>query len=282
MRYPLITALTLATATGQAATMNEFAQCALVPWATFSSSGILTAVGLTARDEGTIYWSYFDEDGDQLQNGSFFTDNNLLTGIALNQVLDPTLAGIDGFMLFCLDENEDGDIDDDDDAALAANAFYVNINANDVAYVPTLPVLYNNLDDSDPDDWNNSPVDSLPGAAFSDDDIYLQYLADGNPSGGDGTALVIFTTDEPDSQVNMLAAGPDALVNVPVRLPNSRVNVVIVEDIDDLANDPDLLPDGFLRWTVGDNVENAFAFSLVFSPAFGALQTLPGNLDIDP
>jgi len=284
MRYPLLTSLALAVAlpSAHATSMNIFAQCQLVPWATFGPAGVTTAVGLVAKDGGTVEWAYFDQDGDLEQQGSFPVVDNILTGVALELVLDPTLAGIRGFMLFCLDDNDDGEIDGDDGEDLSANAFYVDLDSSDVAFVPTWPVFEEDLDESDPDDWDNSPVDSLAGAAESDEDIYLQYLVDGVRGSGDDTALVIFTTDEPDSQAQMLAAGPDEINNVDVTLPNSRVNVVDVETIDEINNTAGLRPDGFLRYTVGDNVDSAIGFSIVYSPGFGALQTLMGNLDIDP
>lgn len=283
MRYPLFTTLALAAAlpAAQAANMNLFAQCALVPWATFEVGGATTAVGLTIRDGGTVEWAYFNGDGDLLDQGQIPVVDDQLQGVVLDGLVGPGLAGIDGFLLFCLDDNDDGDIDDDDDADLAANAFYVDILDNDVAYIPTWPVFEDDLDDSDPDDWDQSPVDSLIGAAQSDDDIYLQYLVDGNV-GGNGTLLVIYTTDEPDNEVEMLAAGPTQIDEVQVDLPNARVNVVDVEFIDEFSVSPGLLPDGFLRWTVGDEVDYAIGFSIAYSPAFGALQTLLGNLDVDP
>jgi len=284
MRYPLLTSLALAAAlpSAHATTMNVFAQCQLVPWATFGPAGVTTAVGLVARDGGTVEWAYFDENGDLQQQGNFPVDDNSLESVVLELVLDPTLSGIQGFMLFCLDDNDDGEIDGDDDADLSANAFYVDLDSSDVAFVPTWPVFEEDLDESDPDDWDNSPVDSLAGAAESDENIYLQYLVDGQRGSGDDTALFIFTTDEPDSQAQMLAVGPNETNNVNVSLPNSRVNVVDVENIDEINNTAGLLPNGFLRYTVGDNVDSAIGFSIVYSPGFGALQTLMGHLDIDP
>jgi len=283
MRYPLLAplALGLALPAAHATDMNLFAQCALVPWATFGGDAT-TAVGVTVKDGGTVYWAYFDQDGDLRQEGAFGVVDRTLTPVTLSQELDPGLANIPGFMLLCLDDNDDGEIDGDDGTDLAANAFFVDPANNDVAYVPVLPVFDEDLDDADPDDWNNSPVDDLFVGADSDDDIYLQYLVDGDPAVGDFTVLVIHTTDEPDSQVSMQAAGPNEIANVPVTLPNSRVNLVDVESISELTSVNGLLGSGYLRWTVGDNVDNAFAFSLVYSPAFGALQTLLGNVDLDP
>jgi len=284
MRHPLFATLVLASALPAAATadLNRFAQCALVPWASFDAGGRTTAVGLTAKDGGSVVWAYFDENGDRLASGDFTMRDDTLVSMVLDQVLAPTLAEIPGFLLACLDDNDDGEIDGDDGADLAANAFYVDLLFNDVAYIPTLPVYFSDLDDADPEDWDRDPVDNLTVGAASGQDLYMQYFIDGVEDAGDATVVVIYSTDEPDTQITMRAAGPEEIVNVPATLLNSRVNVLDVEAIPAMTDTMGLRGSGFLRWTVGDNVNNVFAFSLVLSPAFGALQTLPAHVDPAP
>ena len=280
MRTLLAVALALAVVVpgAQAASLNIYTNCALLPWGTFGPAGVTTAVGLTSRSDGAVEWAFFDEDGDRQDDGRFQIESDELRGITLDGVLNPALAGTTGFMLFCLDSNEDGVIDSNDAPNLVANAFYVDLNNADVAYLPVWSLPYSALDVDTPEDWDEEPVAIIPLlAAVAGHSLDMQYLVDGTIGTGDNTRVIIFTTDEPSLQVSMQAIGPGGQVGVDVELPNSRLNVVDVESIDEIADLTGLRPSGYLRWSIPVNAGSVVAFSLVSSPAFGALQTLIGN-----
>lgn len=267
----------------QAASLNIYANCALLPWGTFGAPGVTTAVGLTSRVDGAVEWAFFNPNGDRLDSGRFSIDADELAGITLDAVLTPLLANSEGFMLFCLDSNGDEIIDNTDETDLAANAFYVDLPNNDVAYLPVWSVDDGDLDDPDPDNWTSEPLVSISLlAAVPGHELDMQYLIDGTPNSGDGTRIILFTTDETNLQTSMQAFGPGGQTPVDVPLPNRNLNVVDVESVEEFVNLQGLRPSGYLRWVVPANAGSTVAFSLVGSPTFGALQTLIGNWDLSP
>jgi len=280
-----VTSLTLALALvltvpgAQAASLNIYTNCALLPWGTFGPAGITTAVGLTSRVDGIVEWAFFDEDGDRLDDGRFAIEADELTGLTLDLVLSPALSGATGFMLFCLDSNADGLITVDDNGVLVANAFYVDLPNNDVAFLPVWSVTAGNLDEPDPENWTEEPIVDIPLlAAGTGASVDMQYLVDGVVGDGDNTRIVIFTSDEPSLLVSMQAIGPGRQLEVSVELPHGRLNVLDVESIEEISALQGLRPSGFLRWNIPANAGSVVAFSLVESPGFGALQTLLGNV----
>ncbi|MGF1526554.1 MAG: hypothetical protein ACFCBW_07170 [Candidatus Competibacterales bacterium] len=288
-RLLLAVALSSASAALPAADLNFFAPCTLVPSARFTSSGnVDTVVGFTAQRRGRLFWFLFDEDGDRLDRGDFLVeDTNVLVPFSVAQVASPELANRTAiYLLACLDNNDndngDGNIDFEDEAALAGNAFEIDIATNDVAFIPTIDIAVNNLDPDvigdDLDDIDEDPVRSLPVGANDGDALYIQYFIDGQ-AGGDDSFIYLYTTSEPDeSQEVELFSDQVAEREVTLPLPGQRLNVVDVDAVDDISGDSDALPDGFLRWRNID-VNDAFCFIVVESPLFGAVQTLMCNAD---
>lgn len=276
----LIAALSLSASPANAAEMNKFAQCALVPVASFNDNDT-TAVGLTSRSRGVLHWQFYSQNGERLERGNFDVGSDSFTTFALDQEVGSAHKGTIGFLLFCLDDDEDGHIDASDDFSLAANAFMVKLAANDVAYIPTIPIEADNLDPSQRQDniasWQDDPIQTLPaGTARPGDDIYAQYFIDG-AAGGAQSTLYVFATDIP-GRTTFKAIGPAATAQVSVNLGGGRLNVVDIESISGM-DAASLLGSGLLVWSVKNGVSSAFVFTIVSSPAFGATQTILGNLD---
>lgn len=126
----------------------------LVPRATHNGSNIDTVVGLTATAPGTVYWTYFSRNSGHLYDDSFKVTENDLYSFSLAAVLGCNLIDEEGYLVFSFDINckpnqpNDGTCANammNEDGAyptnnLAANSFLVDITANDVIFVPVLPL----------------------------------------------------------------------------------------------------------------------------------------------
>jgi hypothetical protein len=250
---------------------NSFAQCALVPLASFSSDGSSTSVGLTSNSDSTVHWLYYDEDGSLQDSGSFAATQNNLSGFTLALDVSAALADLDGFLLFCADENGDGDIDGGDRATLAANAFRVKRSTNDVIYVPTIPVFENNLQvgNRTVSGWTSSPVVSLPAGGGPGNDMHLQYFVNGIAGDGESTVIHLFSTTAPPTAIDVTVSGPDNnTTTTTLTLPNDHLNVIDLEDIGTFV-DPDFIGSGNILWEIS-GAGSVFAFSVVESALFSA------------
>lgn len=271
-----------ASATVQAAAPNEYDSAQMVPYANFTNDGNLTAVGLIALDSGTVYWAFFDANGNRRANSSFSIQANELHPFIWNAATagGGTLADEPGFLLFAIDTNGDGQITGGDGSDnLGANAFYI-VPPDDVAFIPTVDVDDSELISPNPVNWTIPPVTALPSKfAETGDTVDIQYLIDG-ASGGDDTAILIWTTRQMASTQNMILQDGEG-TSKPIGTPFLADNLNII----DLETDPEVTSgfygDGYVRWTIpngGDsNPVDVFLFSMVSSPTFGAIQTLLPN-----
>jgi len=265
----------------QAASQNNYAVTQLVPYAEFTSGGNLTAVGLIAKSDGTVYWAFFDADGNRRANGSLTILANHLKPFIWNAETPgaASLADVPGFLFFALDTDGDGRFLGVDDYALGANAFYL-VPPNDVAYVPTVEVGPGALTDPSPANWTNNPILSVV-YLHTGDEVDLQYIMDG-ASGGDDTTLVIWTARQMASSQNMtIHDGEGTSKAITVQFLDDNLNLI------DLETNPDVTSgfygDGFVRWAIPNANDAAavggFMFSMAISPTFGASQTLMPNDD---
>jgi len=269
-----------AATTGGAALVNFYDAAQLVPYANFTSGGNLTAVGLLARKSGTLYWAFFDGNGNRRANSSFPIEANELHPFFWNPITagDNTLEGQPGFLLFALDTNGDAQITDADwPVPLGANAFYI-APPDDVAYIPTLNVDYSWLASSSPVSWNDQPVMDVL-SVYTGVTVDIQYYIDG-AHGGDDTAIVIWSPRRMASPQNMTLHNGDRISKpIGVELPNENLNLIDLETNAEVTSG--FFGDGYLRWNVpnasDDDQVTLFLFSMVSSPAFGAIQTLLPN-----
>jgi hypothetical protein len=267
----------------QAADINSFAQCAIVPLASFNLNGSSTAVGLTSNANSRVHWLYYDEDGSLMDSGSFAVTPNVLTGFTLSTEVPPALADLDGFLLFCADQNNDGAINSADGATLAANAFRVKTETDDVIYVPTIPVNENDLQVGNRtiSNWTDSPVVSLPVGGGPGNNLHLQYFVNGVAGDGERTIIYLFTTTAPPVTIDVTVSGPDSnTTTTTLTLANSSLNVINLEDVA-IFTDPDFVGSGNILWPINGG-GSVFAFSVAESSVFSAAQTLMANIDASP
>lgn len=268
----------------QAASMNEY-DVLQATFGMFESSGGVTAVGLTSNAAGTVYWAFFDPNGNRLASGSLSVQQNRLTPFIWDSTTagGTALADMPGILLFGLDTNANGTLEVADGKHLVSNAFFVDIAVNDVAYIPTMNIRGDDIDQPNPSNWTNLPIAILDGAGGKDADtgdvMDMQYLIDG-AAGGDDTNIFIFTTKPVASSQSMTihdGAGASKAITVPFLF--NHLNVIDPEQLADVTSA--FNGDGFIRWTVPSSTSatdiDAFGGIIVESPTFGAAQTLLPN-----
>jgi len=270
--------------------MGEFGQGMLVPRVVHDGMGSTTAVGLVwscpaDTDGGTVYWTFFDANANHVTDGSFPMTQNDRYAFVWQDQAGVGLDGVEGYLVFVADSNNDGALTPADDVCLMGEAFHVYAGSNDVAFVPTFQMIFGdfNAGGGVPNLAAMGPgtITTLNSGAFvslfPSSNLYMQYSI----GGGDATQIVIwsaepiggpgvfYTVDIFDHEQNRKS------LNIP--LPQAALNVV---DPATLVGLPSSFLNGFIRWSVpigpdpdGDG-NGAVSYSLIQSPAFGARQTI--------
>jgi hypothetical protein len=252
---------------------NEYDEGVLVPYALFRSSGETTVVTLANRDPGTVYWAFFDADGARRFGGSFVMPvgggNRLFVLNAQAAAAGASaLAGSAGSLLFALDRDGNGLIDDDDGNHLSGNAVQAQTPDGPFLGLPTLDVNSIGLRDPDPAAWTESAVAVLdttegkvgdPGASLD-----LQYLIDGRP-GGDDTKLYLWSTRPlPTELAARVHNGAGEGTDVTLSLARRQLNEVDLEGVSGIG--PEFVGHGLLRWNVPaveGSVQQVFMFGIL-------------------
>ena len=249
------------------ASLNFYSVAILVPHATFSSSSATTVAGITTNEAGTIYWTFFNQDGGHVDSGNFPVTANQMHPFNWSTEGGASLAGTEGYLLFTIDTNGDGKIDDDDGSSISANSFYVDISTSDVVYIPTVCVVAAGLTTPYPATYEPRPYYGASSSSVLD----MRYYIDGSP-GGEDTEIVVWTVGDPGStqSVTIYDANGNSK-GISVDTPHSRLNIVDPETVTGI---PSSFLDGFARWTVSAGAVYAYSFSIIHSSAFGAIQTL--------
>ena len=138
----------------RAGAMNVYGNGQMVPYVTFTTGGPTSVVGILSKAKGTVYWSFHDGNGNRRHSGSFavqaFELSPFVWGVEGPNAATE-LSGTVGYLVFAIDTNGDGKIDaGDTDFVLSASAFFVDLSANDVAYIPTLWLAHSFLTDPTP------------------------------------------------------------------------------------------------------------------------------------
>ncbi len=249
------------------ASLNSYSVAILVPHATFSSSSATTVAGITTNEAGTIYWTFFNQDGGHVDSGNFPVTANQMYPFNWSTEGGASLAGTVGYLLFTIDTNGDGKIDDDDWSSISVNSFFVDISTSDVVYIPTVCVVAAGLTTPYPATYEPRPYYGVSSSSVLD----MRYYIDGSP-GGEDTEIVVWTVGDPGStqSVTIYDANGNSK-GISVDTPHSRLNIVDPETVTGI---PSSFLDGFARWTVSAGAVYAYSFSIIHSSAFGAIQTL--------
>ena len=270
----------------QAHELGEFGEGMLVPRAYHNGTADTTAVGLVWSceddlDGGTVYWTFFDVNSNHVTDGQIpMTQNDRYAFVWANES-GVGLEGVEGYLVFVADSDNDGALTIDDQQCLMGEAFHVVSAEADVAFVPTWQILFNDFNAGagvpDLTAMTATTVSDLGTGAFDGANTYLHYSI----GGGDTTEVVVWSAEA--------IGGPGVVYTVNIYddeqnrksvnlvLPNEELNVVDPRTIVGL---PASFLNGFILWNVpagpdpeGDG-NGVATYSVIHSPAFGARQTI--------
>lgn len=269
---------------------SEFAPGVLVPHALWADGVTSTAIGLTDACGGGVYWTFFDVNTKHIIDGFFFTSPNDWVAFAHSDTIGDVAGGFNngpkfpgdtqlGYYVFVHNSAVAGDGDlalgFSDAPCLAGNAFQLFPGRDDVAYIPAIPLYGDDLQEGDNvNDMDEQSVKGLrAGAQANDGDlIYLNYVDDADESN-----IVIWSAQDVSGSRTVFIYDTDQNVaSTTLTLPNKELNVVDSKTI----NKPIGFTAGFIRWdlstlqSVSENEDGIASFSVIFSDAFGATQTV--------
>lgn len=268
---------------------GEFAAGVVVPHALYKAGETSTAIGITAACEGTVYWTFFDKDTKHIIDGEFnvsaddwvqFRHDEVIGDVAGKFNKGPQFSGLGGMLGYYLFvhsiavNSSDKLIGASDAPCVTAGAWQIFPAADDIAYIPTLPVDTKGLvRGDDVTDLGPSSLRYVRGAAKAkyDDILYLNYADDAGVSdiviwsaqSVKGTYTVnVYNTDQQRASTNLV-------------LGNAELNVLDSKDI----RKPTTFKVGFIKWDLGDSgvldgeEDSIVSFSLI-GPAGKSLQTV--------
>lgn len=292
-KIAIAAAVTAALSAGvaQAYQVGTFSNGFVVPNVIHNGAADTTAVGIISAQAAAVYWTFFDQNSEHVTDGCFEVTANDFRSFVWAQESGVGLEGRRGYLVFAADaagaadrapqcNGGEGFVSGDQDgapAAVSANAFQVNTAARDVAFVPVIDghlTIGGDLTTMGPLSLN-----AVGGAANGGETMYMRYFIDGR-AGGDDTQIVVWSTGDlrnPDGTpgnytVNIYDDAQNRR-SVTISLANAELNVINPEQI---VGRPADFTDGFITWATPATAGSVFSYSIVNSPAFGAVQTLLG------
>ncbi len=270
----------------QAYDIAEIDNGLLVPRAIHNGAADTTAVGLlwscefdVDTDGGTVYWTFFDVNSEHVTDGQIpMTQNDRYAFVWANES-GVGLEGMEGYLVFVADSDNDGALTVDDQSCLSGEAFHVTTADNDVAFVPTWPLSFGGFNDgagvSDLTAMTRTTVTTGFAMATDGEPLFLMYSI----GGGDTTEIVLWSADPIDgSHTVNIFDDEENRKSVNLELPNEELNVV---DPSAIVGLPATFVNGFLQFFVpnindedGDGGNGMVSYSVIHSPAFGARQTI--------
>lgn len=275
-----------------ATTVSEFSNGFLVPYVTFNANSD-TAIGVTSCAAGNVYWTFFDQDSQHVQDDSFPVTKNDQEGIIWSNVAGAGLQGELGYMVFVLDDRglsdpppgshqiPDGGLSQSDTPCLAGSAFQLYHGSNQAAYIPTPPLSLADFNNGGGvpalNQLSGTTVTGLEAGAQIGDTIYNRYWIDNTP-GAPNTSIVLWSAQDLSGQhtVFMYDSAQDE-TSVTIDLGNKELNILDPETIK--GRNPNFT-DGFITFTVPQNPSDTkdpgngvLSFSLLDAGPYG-MQTI--------
>jgi len=275
----------LSAGVAQAYQVGTFSNGFVVPNVIHNGPSDTTAVGIIGLSKVgdavdhpfSVYWTFFDQDSQHQTDGCFPMTNNDFHSFVWANEAGTGYEGKRGYLLFAVsaDQNCKGDAKPTGDATISASAFQVNTAAQDVAFVPVVdgPLTLVGDDNANLTTLDGNSLTKIKGAASGGTTMYMRYAIDGK-AGGDDTRIVVWSTGSQKGTHTVNIYNDNQL--------RKSVNFVLAHDELDwfdpeqVAGRPADYTDGFIAWAVPTSISSVFTYSVVSSPAFGAVQTLLG------
>ena len=301
-------ATVLCAGAAQAYTVGTFSNGVVVPNVIHNGPTNTTAVGLINRSGAgavrAVYWTFFDQDSNHVTDGCFPMTDSDFQPFVWSSESGTGLEGQRGYLVFalgtsftgitaataCSAASAAGIAAPGANARLAANAFQVDATNKDVAYIPVVDgplTLAGNLTTLGP-----TSLTLAAGAAAVGQVMNMRYFIDGATGGTDTLIAVWSTGDQRGTHTVNMFDDKQARKSVNFKLDHTEFDWFNPETI---PGRPAGFVDGFIEWNTGvvpgdyltlpgAAAANAlatargsvFTFSVINSPAFGAMQTVLG------
>ena len=276
----------------QAYTVGTFSNGFVVPNVIHDANGT-TAVGLISKGAGCVFWTFFDRNSEHKTDGVFTMTNNQFTPFVWSANSGLDMSGQRGYLVFTAGLQTAAGCETAPSAtpgiAISGNAFHVMPGSSDVAYVPVIdgPIDLSgvtNLADMGPDSINRVEGAVVLDSATSAAEFNMRYFID-NQVGGNDTNIVVWSTgNQKRAHTVFMYNDRQAVKSVNFELGYTELDFFNVETI---QGRPANFVDGFIRWNVtrdsfatGSSVPSTVSvmtYSVITSPAFGAVQTMLGS-----
>ena len=298
-------ATVLCAGAAQAYTVGTFSNGVVVPNVIHNGPTDTTAVGLINRSGAgavrAVYWTFFDQDSNHVTDGCFPMTDSDYQPFVWSSESGTGLEGQRGYLVFALGTSFTGmtaatacsaqsSAAIDTGGRLAANAFQVDATNKDVAYIPVVDgdlTLAGNLTTLGP-----TSLTLAAGAAPVGDVMNMRYFIDGATGGTDTLIAVWSTGDQRGTHTVNMFDDKQGRKSVNFKLDHTELDWFNPETI---PGRPAGFVDGFIEWNTGtapgDYLSlpgavagnelaaaggSVFTFSVINSPAFGAVQTVLG------
>lgn len=301
-------ATVLCAGAAQAYTVGTFSNGVVVPNVIHNGPTDTTAVGLINRSGGirAVYWTFFDQDSNHVTDGCFPMTDSDYQPFVWSSESGTGLAGQRGYLVFalgttaatatvataCSAASAVGIAAPGAGARLAANAFQVDATNKDVAYIPVIDGDLTLAAGSNLTTLGPTSLVSAVGAATVGDVMNMRYFIDGATGGTDTLIAVWSTGDQRGTHTVNMFDDKQARKSVNFKLDHRELDWFNPETI---PGRPAGFVDGFIEWNTGtvpgdyltlpgavagNDLATAggsvFTFSVINSPAFGAMQTVLG------
>jgi len=269
----------LSAGVAQAYTVGTFSNGFVVPNVIHNGPSDTTTVGIIARQATAVYWTFFNQDSGHVTDGCFaMTANDFHPFVWANEA-GVGLEGQRGYLLFAASSdtvcNSGGPLATGN--VVAANAFQVNTAAQDVAFVPVIDGPLTIAPGAGLTTLDANSLTSIAGAANGNQTMYMRYFIDGK-AGGDDTRIVVWSTGgQKGTHTVNIYNDAQQRKSVNFELTHDELDWF---DPEAIVGRPADYTDGFIVWDASTSAigtsGSVFTYSVISSPAFGAVQTLLG------
>lgn len=283
----------------QAYTVGSFTGGFVVPNVVHDASGT-TAVGIISKlapaTTGCVYWTFFDQNSVHVTDGFFPMTNNDYHSFVWSANAGENTAGRRGYLVFTAGRaNAAGTACDPTPNAsmqIAGNAFQVLPASSDVAFVPVI----DGVDTTGVANlalMHEDSISTVTGAVVltgaTTAEFSMRYFIDGKAGGNDTNIVVWSTGDQRGSHTVFMYNDTQIPKSVNFDLTHTELDWF---DVETIVGRPASYVDGFINWTVnrhtfapvvagakqavGPTTVSVMTYSVIASPAFGAVQTMLG------
>ena len=298
-------ATVLCAGAAQAYTVGTFSNGVVVPNVIHNGPTDTTAVGLINRSGAVsaVYWTFFDQDSNHVTDGCFPMTDSDFQPFVWSSESGTGLEGQRGYLVFALGTSFTGitaatacsaaSAAGIGEGRLAANAFQVDATNKDVAYIPVVDGPLTLVAGSNLTTLGPTSLTAAGGAAAVGQVMNMRYFIDGATGGTDTLIAVWSTGDQRGTHTVNMFDDKQGRKSANFKLDHQELDWFNPETI---AGRPAGFVDGFIEWNTGvvpgDYLSqpgavagsalgsiaggSVFTFSVINSPAFGAMQTVLG------